>query len=56
MTTVSHANAAELLWIIDVRVDNETDVFAFTRHCPEGPRFGGEQLTPAEYRDILKAC
>ncbi len=54
--TVSRANAAELPEIIDVVVDNETDVFAFARHCPEGPGFRGEQLTPAEYMNLLKAC
>lgn len=56
MTTVSRANATELPGIIDTVVEHDVDVFAFARYCPGDGDFGGEALTPGEYRDLLEAC
>lgn len=56
MTTVSRANADQMPGIIDAVVESGADIFAFARYCPEGGDFGGDPLTPAEYRDVLEAC
>ena len=55
MTTISSTNIKEIPELIDVVVDNEVDVYAFARFCPD-TETKSNGITPMEYRALLDAC
>lgn len=55
MTTVSKTNIAEIPKIIDLVVENEVDIFAFSRYCPTSKE-KNINIKPLEYRKLLDKC
>ena len=53
MTTVSKTNIDEIPGIIDVAVENEADLFSFSRYCPTSLEKTA-QMTSEEYHQLLE--
>ncbi|MBQ8099236.1 MAG: radical SAM/SPASM domain protein, ACGX system [Bacteroidaceae bacterium] len=59
MTTVSQANIDEIKELIDVVVENEVDIFAFSRYCPTSEDKAMKSdwhISPLRYRRLLDDC
>lgn len=52
MTTVSSRNIAEIPDLVSLIVENEADIFAFSRYCPTSAE-KGNSIEPLEYRGLL---
>lgn len=55
MATVSGLNIAEIPAIIDLVVENNVDIFAFSRYCPTSQE-KDVNIKPLEYRALLNKC
>ena len=56
MSTVSKVNLKDIPSIIDIVVENSAKIFAFARYCPASKQSSIEEVSPAEYRDLLDVC
>lgn len=55
MTTVSKTNLEDITGIIDTVVENEVDIFAFSRYVPSGGDLD-TNMTAQEYRELIAKC
>ncbi len=55
MTTASKTNLDDIIGIIDTVVENEVDIFAFSRYVPSGGDLDAT-MTAREYRELLAKC